>query len=103
MKAIVRLSPSSYDTGDIVDIVQDDYVLSPADLPAGQRGTVPLGALTDREINLFRMADERVSNLNAVSRIPAFKHSINKPRNMRLQRRKKYKISASNKPEKKMD
>lgn len=98
MKAIIRASDSTYETGDVITFVDDSHVFGSRDLLAGQRIAVDMPTLTDAEMSYLTMEDKQFKNTSAISQIPAFRHSLFKDRHMKLVKRRKYKRDAQNKP-----
>ena len=72
MKGVKRSYPSLLETGDFVTIVADNHVFVGLDLANG-REEVPLHDLTQSEFNYLLMEDEGISNLSAISQLPAFR------------------------------
>lgn len=89
MKGVIRLTDSTYETGDIIQIFPDDYVFDGKDLSNG-RGVVDLGNLTEEEIDLLDMRDEGPYNASAMSLLPAFRVILSKTGSMKTLHRRKY-------------
>lgn len=89
MKALIRVTASLYNVGDIVSIVEDDHVFSVGDLSNG-REQIPLGALTDENKAKLLMQDEAITNFSAISQLPTFKSFSTSSRNLKALHRRKY-------------
>jgi hypothetical protein len=98
MKAIVRTTASTYETGDVISIVEDNHVFGSRDLLAGARTSVDVGTLTSAEIAYFTMQDKQFRNMTSALQVPTFRHYLFKDKNRTLVKRRKYKRDAQNKP-----
>jgi hypothetical protein len=103
MKAIVRVTPSTYESGDVISIISDLHatILTFNDIPTGVREVVDIGTPTQDEQRYLLFEDRVFKNISASSQIPAFRHSRFKDRHLKIKRRRKYKLDAQNKPEQK--
>lgn len=95
MKAVVRITPSSYEIGDVIALVPSDHVFSENDLRPGVRESVEIGNVTETEQVLLKMGDERIKGSWAITSVPAFRHSLFKKHNMKETRRRKYTLNGN--------
>jgi len=88
MKGVKRLTPSTYETGDFITIVDDDYVFAGNDLDNG-RAEEFLGVLSDSDKAKLLMMDKQAIN-NAVSKLGTFRSLSTRQKNLKKLRRRKY-------------
>jgi len=88
MKGVKRLTPSTYETGDYIIVVEDDYVFGGSDLSGG-RAEEPLGSMTQDEIAKLTMQDEGVADFS-VNALATFRSLSSGARNMKVLHRRKY-------------
>lgn len=95
MKAVVRITPSSYEVGDAITIVPDDHIFGGKDLIPGQREVQDVGELSDNDRSKMLMQDEGAVNIAAVSKLPTFQSVSTSQASMKALRRRKYHFDAS--------
>jgi len=90
MKALVRITASSYEINDIVSLVEDSHVFGDKDIKPGKREVVSLGTLTDAEKSKLLMVDARPDNYAAISQISTFRSLATKTAALKRLHRRKY-------------
>lgn len=90
MKAVIRITPSSYEVGDIVALVEDDHVFGGKDIVAGQREAVDIGNLSESDKSKLLMADKGTVNISAVSKLPTFQNIATSRDALKILHRRKY-------------
>jgi len=88
MKGMKRTTPSSYEVGDFVSIVDDSHEFGGSDFNGREEEILP--GLTDVGRNKLIMSDERPSNFAAISQLPTFRGLYSKSVAMKQLHRRKY-------------
>ena len=90
MELLLKSTPNTYETGDLVVAMPDGHGWGNAELDTN-KFTITTGVtLTESEENLLLLTNDEFKNVSAISQIPAFRHSMFKFKNMNNVGRRKY-------------
>jgi hypothetical protein len=90
MELLLKNSPSSYETGDLVTTMPDGHQWGSGELDPVKFTVEKNVNLTDSQVGLLFVRNDAFKNVSAVSNIPAFRHSLFNAENLTHIGRRKY-------------